>query len=581
MTGRLTLAMVAAAVLTVAGLGIGPANPAGAAAPSAAAAFPTLPTLEQQVGQLFMVGISSSSGPTSAELSMLRSYRVGNVMLAGRSTAGVARTAATSAVLRGVTTQGRIRPFVATDQEGGLVQVLRGPGFSAMPTALSQGALPMDTLRSDARTWGRQLAAAGVNLNLAPVMDTVPPASPTSNQPIGRYYREFGYTPAAVAASGTAFLHGMRDAGVGTTLKHFPGLGRATGNTDVTAGVTDPTTRHDAYLQPFAAGIAAGTAFVMVSTATYPNIDPIHLAAFSPTVLGTVLRGDLGFPGVVISDSLGDTAAVQAFSPAARALAFFGAGGDMLLTGNASQTPSMISAVIAAARANPAFAARIQAAVTRVLAAKTAAGLSPRTTGDFTGDGVADATVFRPATGTWWVRGGPAPVQWGHAADVPLSADFTGDGRADVAVFRPSTRTWYIRGVAPVQWGLPGAQPLSADFTGDGRADFAVYRPSTGTWWIRGVSAVQYGQPGDVPLQGDFTGDGRADVAVFRPSSGTWYLRGGHATAWGTATDIPIPADLTGDGRADIAVFRPSTGVWWVRGLRTFVFGHTGDVPLP
>ncbi len=534
----------------------------------------------QRVGQLFMVGVNSAAPPSAAQLDMLRSYAIGNVMLTGRSDAGTSAVRAITARLRSATTQGLLRPFVATDQEGGYVQVLTGPGFSTVPTALTQGSWSTATLRADARTWGSQLTAAGVNLNLAPVLDTVPAGNPTANQPIGRYYREYGYTPGAVTASGTAFLQGMRAAGEGTAIKHFPGLGRATGNTDVTAGVTDPTTRFDPYLQPFAAGVAAGSPFVMVSTARYPNIDAQHLAAFSPTVLGTMLRGDLHFPGVVISDDLGNAASVAGIAPGTRAVDFFAAGGDLLLTVNASVVPAMVSAVESAMRSSPTFAARIDAALGRVLQAKTTARLSPPTPGDFTGDGVADPAVFRPSTGTWYVRGWGS-VRYGVSGDVPVPADFTGDGRADIAMWRPATGTWYVRGVGAIRYGVRGDVPVPADFTGDGRADIAMWRPATGTWYVRGVGAIRYGVRGDVPVPADFTGDGRADIAMWRPATGTWYVRGVGAIRYGVRGDVPVPADFTGDGRADIAMWRPATGTWYVRGVLTEVYGVHGDMPTP
>ncbi|TXH71704.1 MAG: glycoside hydrolase family 3 protein, partial [Lysobacteraceae bacterium] len=144
--------------------------------------------------------------------------------------------------------------------------------------------------------------AGGQNLfdritdDLAPVMDTVPSKRAAKhNPPIGRYDRQFGYTPRVVARHGVAFLRGLADGGVVPTVKHFPGLGRVRANTDVRAGVTDHvTTRHDAYLAPFRAAIDAGAPVVMMSTAYYERLDPENPAAFSPFVIGTMLRGDLG-----------------------------------------------------------------------------------------------------------------------------------------------------------------------------------------------------------------------------------------------------------------------------------------------
>ncbi|MGQ3505015.1 glycoside hydrolase family 3 N-terminal domain-containing protein, partial [Enterococcus faecalis] len=84
--------------------------------------------------------------------------------------------------------------WVSTDQEGGDVQVLSGPGFDGIPSALDQGQQDAATLRANAATWGRQLAEAGVNMNLAPVADVVTsPETAGSNPPIGQLNREYGY----------------------------------------------------------------------------------------------------------------------------------------------------------------------------------------------------------------------------------------------------------------------------------------------------------------------------------------------------------------------------------------------------
>lgn len=117
---------------------------------------------------------------------------MGSVILTGRSTAGVGATAGVAATLERANPEAA-RLFVAADQEGGQVQVLRGPGFSNIPTALSQGHRAPGALRGDARQWGAQLRRAGVNVNLAPVLGTVPsPAAARNNQPIGVFDREYG-----------------------------------------------------------------------------------------------------------------------------------------------------------------------------------------------------------------------------------------------------------------------------------------------------------------------------------------------------------------------------------------------------
>ena len=395
---RFATAAVAVGLVSGAGLVGTPAagaqavRPGGAATATAtatvtadrAAAVLARMSLAQRVGQLFMVG-GPATGVGPAARRAVTTYHVGNVMLTGRSYAGVARTATVSAGLQRLTTTaatGGVPLFVATDQEGGLVQVLNGRGFSDMPTALRQGSLSPSSLRQRATSWAWQLRRAGVNMNLAPVLDTVPSArSARSNPPIGALDREYGFTPARVASRGTAFAQGMDAAGVEASVKHFPGLGRVRANTDTTGRVTDTTTtRRDAYVRPFAAAVRAGAPFVMMSSAYYTRIDAKSPAVFSTKVIKGMLRDDLGFTGVVISDDLGNARAVTRWSPGVRAVKFIRAGGDMVLTVNAGLLPAMYSSVLAEARADPAFRARVDASALRVLQRKQARGLLPAPT---------------------------------------------------------------------------------------------------------------------------------------------------------------------------------------------------------
>ena len=204
-------------------------------------------TLPQRVGQLFMVGTPASGADAGVVANQISQYHLGNVFLSGRSGSGVTSTAAVVAGFRArvssATTAG-VPLLVGTDQEGGNVQVLSGPGFASIPTALSQGSWSSATEIANSAEWGRELHAAGVNLDLAPVTDTVPSAAfAPSNLPIGYWQREYGYDPATVAAHSVAFTKGMSSSGVGTAIKHFPGLGYVTGNTDDTVHVVG--FRHD------------------------------------------------------------------------------------------------------------------------------------------------------------------------------------------------------------------------------------------------------------------------------------------------------------------------------------------------
>ncbi len=334
-------------------------------------------TLAQRVGQLFLVGVDgdvAGSELTAAE----QSYHFGSLLL-NASTAGTAQLAAQTVAMQQLApsaTDG-VRFFIAANQEGGEVQQLTGPGFATMPSELVQGTWTVSTLRTTATDWGTDLRAAGVNLNLAPVMDVVPQATAATNAPIGELDREFGFDPVTNGEHGTAFIQGMAAAGVMSVAKHFPGLGRVTGNTDFTSGVVDNvTTATDPYLNSFRAAVGAGVPMVMVAEATYTRIDPTELAVFSPTVM-RLLRSGLGFGGVIVSDDLGEAAAVQAIAPGTRATDFLTAGGDLITSQDLGPAEQMAAAVLAKAEGSAAFRATVDTAAQRVLTAKEKAGLLP------------------------------------------------------------------------------------------------------------------------------------------------------------------------------------------------------------
>ena len=368
----LTVALLAAVLLP---LSIAPGATAATCASSTLAAM----TRSQRIGQLFMYGLPNNS-LTATDRAAIASYHFGSVWFAKKTSIGVTALRAVSDQIQAQATASatrQVRFLIAANQEGGLVQALNGPGFDTIPSALTQGTWTPTYLRIKAGRWGSQLRAAGVNLDFAPVADVVPPGFDSQNAPIGQLDREFGHYPTPVAGRVAAFIGGMRDAGVGTTAKHFPGLGRVTANTDYSSGVTDRvTTRYDSYLQPFARAVTMGVPFIMVSLATYERIDPDHLAAFSPTIMRDMLRGDLDFQGVVMSDSLSATA-VSSISPGTRAIRFIAAGGDMIVLNPLDQAIAMHKAILARMQVSTWFLARVNDAALRVLRAKEKAGLLP------------------------------------------------------------------------------------------------------------------------------------------------------------------------------------------------------------
>ena len=358
--------------------GAGQSSPQSAPPSCPAQVFSRL-TEAQRVGQLFLVGLAGDPVPDVAQA--VAAYHFGSLLSAGNLTAGAAELQQLTRAYQSLASSratGQVRFFIAANQEGGEVQSLQGPGFSALPPALAQGRLSAPDLQQQAAVWGRELRSAGVNLDLAPVMDVVPPGTAGQNPPIGMLQREFGDTPATVAAHGVAFIRGMRQAGVATTAKHFPGLGRVRGNTDFTAGVVDSTTGpHDPYLGSFQGAIDAGVSFVMVALATYTRIDARHLAVFSPQVMRVILRRQMHFQGVIVSDDLGAATAVAGLSPGVRGIDFLAAGGDLITSQSLPAAAEMDSAILARVTADPAFRALVNSAVMRVLSAKQTDHLLP------------------------------------------------------------------------------------------------------------------------------------------------------------------------------------------------------------
>jgi len=333
-------------------------------------------SLRERVGQLLMVGISSS-GPTTADADILASTRAGSVLLLGNSTASLTTIAdVTARARRAARPPKGAQTLLAVDQEGGLVQRLQGAGFDRIPAAVNQARYDSRTLAAKANRWGRQLRRAGIDANLAPVADVVPEAARRRNQPIAQLRRGYGSDPQRVGAKVRAFVAGMNQANVATAVKHFPGLGLVEGNTDYESDVVDSVTRRrDRMLGGFTRGADARADMVMVSSATYRKIDANRRATFSPEVLRTMIRGDLQFRGVIISDDLA-AQAMHDLSPGNRVLRFIEAGGDVAIIGDSRIAQTAASALIDEARDDPSLARLVAASAVRVLKLKGRRGLA-------------------------------------------------------------------------------------------------------------------------------------------------------------------------------------------------------------
>lgn len=331
-------------------------------------------SMEERVGQLVMAPLYAGSDPSSL-YDLIVNRHVGSVLIIGNWNNGVADVRAATDALQSYAPEGN-RLLTATDQEGGLVQHLQGPGFDDMPSAYEQGRMDADALRGSAAVWGSQLAQAGINVDLAPVVGTVV-GERAANEPIGMLDRDFGLDAQGNAEHAAAFVEGMADAGVRSAIKHYPGLGAVTGNTDFTAeGTRDTTTTLDGpEIGAFDAALQAGPAMVMMALATYEAIDPDHPAVFSSTLIEGHLRGDLGYQGVVVTDSL-SAAALGGYEVSQLGVNLVEAGGDLACIGALGYVGPILDGLNARAAADPAFAEKVTRSAERVMTLKYDMGLA-------------------------------------------------------------------------------------------------------------------------------------------------------------------------------------------------------------
>jgi beta-N-acetylhexosaminidase len=333
-------------------------------------------TPAQLAAQVFNVGLDVADLNSGNDL--VTQTGVGGVFLSGRSQSGLGLAPAIANLQRSALAAGRLAPLVSADEEGGLVQSVRGPGIPPWPSALDQSTWTLPQLSSGSAAWAASLHTLGITLNLGPVSDVVAVADQASNPPIGALGREYGATADAAAARVAIVTAALQRAGVGATAKHFPGLGRVTANTDTsTSAQDDVATSGDVNLMPFEAAIRAGATAVMVSSARYPRLDSTNPAVWSAPIITTLLRGRLGFTGLVISDDISNAVAVSAALPGDRAIRFLQAGGDMVLIVNRADLLPMLTAVQGEAASSPAFGAILQQAAQHVVMSKIQLGLVP------------------------------------------------------------------------------------------------------------------------------------------------------------------------------------------------------------
>ncbi len=322
---------------------------------------------------------------TPAEL--VAKYRIGGLILVGWSaddpTAGTNPTSNVDSPAQITKLTGGLQAaagklaagvplLIATDQEYGAVTRIR-TGITQLPSAMALGAAADPKLtESGWRAAGSDLAAIGVNVDFAPDADVLGPAG---SGVIGS--RSYGSDPRLVSEQVSAAVQGMQASGVAATLKHFPGHGHTTADSHTSLPVLTQSRAalESGDLPPFQAGITAGAGLIMSAHLDVRSIDPGVPSSLSSKVLIDLLRGQLGFTGVVVTDSLG-MAPVARFGPAESAVRALLAGNDLLLM--PPDLASVQRGLLDALHSGRLPKQRLVEAVTRILTLKLKLAANPR-----------------------------------------------------------------------------------------------------------------------------------------------------------------------------------------------------------
>jgi beta-N-acetylhexosaminidase len=322
----------------------------------------------RMVGQKLVVSMNGTR-PSESLLRRVRQGRIGGVILFSHNFGSAAGLRAiTRKLQRAAANGGQPRLLIAVDQEGGLVKRI-----SWIPPRLSppqMGELgSSETARRQGRRTGAALRDLGINTNLAPVADV--PASGASF--MYQQGRTWSFSAAKTARLASAFAVGLGDRCTLATMKHFPGLGYATRNTDSYVVRIAATRRRLAPgLEPYRQAVTNEIPLVMLSNAVYDAYDRRHAAGWSRAIGWDLLRGELGFQGVTVTDSLDGAAAARRVPTDRLAISAARSGTDLiLLTGTEAASRSVYRSLLDAASHGRIPQGRLEISYQRIVALKT------------------------------------------------------------------------------------------------------------------------------------------------------------------------------------------------------------------
>jgi beta-N-acetylhexosaminidase len=332
-------------------------------------------SLEQKIGQMLVVGIPTTTAGSMAQR-LIEDYHVGGVILFRRNVQNPAQVGQLTTQLQHLARQGAGIPLIiAIDHEGGTVNRFH-QGMTELPANMALGATRSPGFASEVgRIAATELRSMGVNANLAPVLDVNDnPLNPV----IG--LRSYGEHPDLVTTLGTAYIESLQRGGVIATAKHFPGHGSTSTDSHlglpVVAKTRDELEKTD--LVPFRAAVEKDIGMIMTAHVAFPALDDGKCipTTLSPGIVHDLLRGDLGYDGVIISDDMGMGAITQDFGPGESAIMAVQAGVDcVLMAGGFEQQSSMYQALLDAVRDGSILEAQIDAPVLRILRLKMEYGL--------------------------------------------------------------------------------------------------------------------------------------------------------------------------------------------------------------